>query len=472
MTEHDGWLLDLYPDADGLTLWLLGDDGARRRLHHAFPVTFYAAGPFPRLRALWLWLRDRPDAPRLRRERRRDLFAGELDVLAMVTPGPAAQARLLDRLLGRFPDLDYYDADVPAPLRYAAVHGVFPLARCRVLADAAGRVSAITLTGDVTLSDATTPLNNPAAAELLLDGDGHQIDGDRHGTVLTIAPGTTARVRDVTITGGLGTRGDSGDWGGGIYNNGALTVENSTLAGNLAARGGGIVNHGDGAAATLTIVRATLSGNAATMSAGGILNVAEGGGSASLNVVNTTLSGNFASAGGGGLYIEANGGNAGANLVYATLALNTATSGGGGIHTATTGGNASVTLAATIIINGQGAGPDCARPSGSIISIGYNLAGDGTCFLIQGNDLPASPAGLLPLAANAPGGPPTRALLAGSRARNRIHPGGAGCGTAITTDQRGAPRPQPAGGRCDVGAFESQPGDPVGWAVYLPVLRK
>ena len=54
MTEHDGWLLDLYPDADGLTLWLLGDDGARRRLHHAFPVTFYAAGPFPRLRALWL----------------------------------------------------------------------------------------------------------------------------------------------------------------------------------------------------------------------------------------------------------------------------------------------------------------------------------------------------------------------------------------------------------------------------------
>ena len=140
-------------------------------------------------------------------------------------------------------------------------------------ANAAGAGShTITLTGDVTLSDATTPLNNPAAAELLLDGDGHQIDGDRHGTVLTIAPGTTARVRDVTITGGLGTRGDSGDWGGGIYNNGALTVENSTLAGNLAARGGGIVNHGDGAAATLTIVRATLSGNAATMSAGGILN--------------------------------------------------------------------------------------------------------------------------------------------------------------------------------------------------------
>ena len=338
-------------------------------------------------------------------------------------------------------------------------------------ANAAGAGShTITLTGDVTLSDATTPLNNPAAAELLLDGDGHQIDGDRHGTVLTIAPGTTARVRDVTITGGLGTRGDSGDWGGGIYNNGALTVENSTLAGNLAARGGGIVNHGDGAAATLTIVRATLSGNAATMSAGGILNVAEGGGSASLNVVNTTLSGNFASAGGGGLYIEANGGNAGANLVYATLALNTATSGGGGIHTATTGGNASVTLAATIIINGQGAGPDCARPSGVIISTGYNVAGDGSCFLTQGSDQPAADAKLQPLTLNAPGSTATHALGPGSAALNRVHFGAAGCGSAITTDQRGAARPAPAGGLCDVGAFEAQSGvGPSDFALFLPV---
>ena len=115
MDEHDGWLLDLYPDDHGLTLWLLGDDGARRRLSHAFPVTFYAAGPFPRLRALWAWLRDQAPAPHLRRERRLDLFAGELDVLAMEAPGPAAQARLLDRVLARFPDLDYYDADVPAP---------------------------------------------------------------------------------------------------------------------------------------------------------------------------------------------------------------------------------------------------------------------------------------------------------------------------------------------------------------------
>ena len=135
----DGWLLDVYADASGVTLWVLGDDGGRHRLSHAFPVTFYAAGPFPRLRQLWQWLREQSPAPQLRRERRRDLFAGEIDVLAIEAPGPAAQARLLDRALARFADLDFYDADIPLPLRYAAARGVFPLARCR--AEAAGAVS-------------------------------------------------------------------------------------------------------------------------------------------------------------------------------------------------------------------------------------------------------------------------------------------------------------------------------------------
>ena len=46
MIERTGWLLDLYEDPlGGLALWLLDDDGARRRLRQRFPVTFYAAGP-------------------------------------------------------------------------------------------------------------------------------------------------------------------------------------------------------------------------------------------------------------------------------------------------------------------------------------------------------------------------------------------------------------------------------------------
>ncbi len=113
-----------------------------------------------------------------------------------------------------------------------------------------------------------------------------------------------------------------------------------------------------------------------------------------------------------------------------------------------------VHLSASIITNGAGAGPDCARPSGSILSDGYNLAGDGTCFLTQASDLPAGNAGLLPLALNAPGNTPTHALGDSSPALDHIPTGALGCGAAVAADQRGAARPQPAGGACDIGAYE------------------
>ena len=147
MTEHTGWLLDLYTDPAGITLWLLDNDGARRSFHHAFPVTFYVAGDFARLRLVWGWLRERAPAAQLRREQRRDLFNGDVDVLAVESADPTAAATLFGRVQARFPELDYYDADIPLPLRYAAAVGLFPLARCRLTADAAGRVAAAGMRG-------------------------------------------------------------------------------------------------------------------------------------------------------------------------------------------------------------------------------------------------------------------------------------------------------------------------------------
>ena len=55
MNEHTGWLLDIYPNQEnGVVIWLLGDDGQRRRFQQIFPITFYAAGPAQRLRELWI----------------------------------------------------------------------------------------------------------------------------------------------------------------------------------------------------------------------------------------------------------------------------------------------------------------------------------------------------------------------------------------------------------------------------------
>ncbi|MGW8224198.1 MAG: DNA polymerase domain-containing protein [Anaerolineales bacterium] len=143
--EHTGWLLDLFADPQGgVVLWLLGDDDQRYRFQQAFPITFYAAGPAARLRELWRFLKKQPVPVSLSRTERRDLFQEQpLSVLAIQVDQPIRQPRLFRQVAKRFPDLTYYDADLKLPLRYAAAHHVFPLARCRVQVSDAGHVEKI-----------------------------------------------------------------------------------------------------------------------------------------------------------------------------------------------------------------------------------------------------------------------------------------------------------------------------------------
>ena len=144
VAEHTGWLLDLYPHPqDGAVLWLLDESGApqRLRLHQPFPVTFYAAGPPERLRQLWRYLESQPIPVHLERRERRDLFSPQpVTVLAVRVEGPAAQPGLFHQVARGFPELAYYDADLPFNLHHAARHGTFPLARCRLATTDAGRV--------------------------------------------------------------------------------------------------------------------------------------------------------------------------------------------------------------------------------------------------------------------------------------------------------------------------------------------
>ncbi len=139
-----GWLLDVYEDArGGLLLWLLGEDGARCALNQDFPVTFYAAGPAPRLRALWRWLEEQgangsnPKAPiRMWRAEHRDLFEpAPVTVLAVQSAQPCQQPGLFREASRTFADLTWYDADILPALRHAAQYGTFPLARLEVQAD-------------------------------------------------------------------------------------------------------------------------------------------------------------------------------------------------------------------------------------------------------------------------------------------------------------------------------------------------
>ncbi len=210
---------------------------------------------------------------------------------------------------------------------------------CYNLLIAAGSYT-IDLTADIDLTASTVAIDNPIAGiDLLLDGQGFAVDGQDINGVrpFEIETDSDATFDDITIMGGNisddgggifndGTltvtnstlSGNSaGSWGGGIYNGGTLHVIDSTLSGNSARVGGGIV-HADG---TLTVTNTTLSGNTASIG-GGMANV----GSTTMTVTNSTLSGNSADAVGGGIY---NGEVGTLTVTNSTLSGNSADFGGG-----------------------------------------------------------------------------------------------------------------------------------------------
>ncbi|MHB8646148.1 MAG: choice-of-anchor Q domain-containing protein, partial [Thermomicrobiales bacterium] len=200
-----------------------------------------------------------------------------------------------------------------------------------------------------------------------------------------------------------------------INNAGALFLTGSTVSNNTDSfEGGGIINNG-----SMTITNSTISGNQVT----GV------GGSASGGVIDQGM---------------------GATVINSTITNNTPV------------GYASFSTESfknTIVANNGP--PTSADLSGTFTSGGYNLIGkaDGaTGFTGTGDQtgtiaLPLDPK-LGPLQLNAPGVTPTQALLTGSPAIDQI-PHTGGCNNAgVMTDQRGVARPQPAGSKCDIGAYE------------------
>jgi len=131
MKEYTGWLFDLYAHPkQGIVLWLVGEDKKPHSFTQPFSIQFYVGGPFHRLRQLWKFLKDRP--VKLSRTRRADLHDGVKDVMEVRLANPFSFDELFHEVNRLFPDLHYYDVDIPLILRYAAEFRVFPLGHCKV----------------------------------------------------------------------------------------------------------------------------------------------------------------------------------------------------------------------------------------------------------------------------------------------------------------------------------------------------
>jgi len=227
------------------------------------------------------------------------------------------------------------------------------------------------------------------------------VSGESLYSVLSVAPGVTgASLSDLTISGGSSGAG----YGGGIDNNGSLTVSGSTISGNTAAfSGGGIFNQTGG---SLKLIGSTVSGNQATGIGGGIYN------NGSLTLTNSTISGNSASEFGGGVYTDGT-----LISINSTVSANTATIAGGGIVF-----GASAANLANTIVSGNSAEVDA--------DVVGNYGSNG------GNQVSLGAINLGPLANN--GGPtktmtpmPASAAICGGTTANAA---------GLSTDQRGFPR--------------------------------
>ncbi len=221
--------------------------------------------------------------------------------------------------------------------------------------------------------------------------------------------------------------------GGGILNDGVLTIINSTISNNQAYMGGGGIE----SIGTLIINNSTISGNGAIGGHDGQPWGQGGGIAGNVTFSNSTLSGNYASLSGGGMV----GGGAISN---STLSDNR----GGGISV-----NAALEIGNTVVKAGV-SGPNIAIDGGTLISHGYNVSSDdGGGFLNGPGDQINTDPLLGPLQNN--GAPTlTHALLRGSPA---IDAGDPNFTPPPLYDQRGDPFVRVFNGRVDIGSFEVQP---------------
>jgi hypothetical protein len=356
---------------------------------------------------------------------------------------------------------------------------------------------------------ATTIINGNGAGSVFTIGAKAKVELDG----LTITNGAGGPVQEGTGGGGILANGASlqisdctisanqANFGAGIYANDTdLDIENSSIIDNVGqgddAQGGGIY-YESAKGKNLKIVSSTIDGNSASFRGGGVqlyggvpprssaeildstisdnttdntTSIPAGGAGldlifAKLTMLNSTISGNDAAGvvGEGGAMQTT---LSDVSMDNVTVANNSAGEAAGGIDANTLAGcigcgriKQKLVISNTIIADNQApVAPDCLSglPQRPIISAGYNLIGDSSDCVLNGqtgHDLEGNP--LLGPLQNNGGTTDTQALLSGSPALGAGDPAKSNEDgrdhRCLASDQIGTPRPE---GECDIGAYQ------------------
>jgi Chlamydia polymorphic membrane protein (Chlamydia_PMP) repeat len=226
--------------------------------------------------------------------------------------------------------------------------------------------------GTITLSSG--PLE--VTANVNIDGPGANkvtVSGNDTFQDLLIDANVTATISKLTITDGT-TPFNAFFGGGGIYNQGTLTVANCVITGNSStSAGGGISSGGD-----LTVTSSVLSDN--TASDGGAISNNPGG---TLKVSGSTISNNSAGNGGG---ID----SLGVATITGSIVTNNSANYGGGIASGAEFGSAAITITGSVVSNntaqsaGGGLYSNSVGPTISGCTFANNVAGNTNGFSANG----------------------------------------------------------------------------------------
>ncbi|MBO0348555.1 DUF4347 domain-containing protein, partial [Phormidium pseudopriestleyi FRX01] len=340
----------------------------------------------------------------------------------------------------------------------------------------------------------TNGLPSIETGTLTINGNGAEIIRDENAPgfrIFHVGANANLTLNNLTVKNGwaeITDQNNTGD-GGGIYNAGTLTLNQSTITGNQADDdGGGINNEG-----TLTVIQSSISNNLSADEGGGIRHTGDqnltvigstiydnksdnqGGGirnGSTAVISNSTISNNQAANDGGGFY---NGGSL--TVRHSTIAFNTAdhdgndTGTGGGIFIIPEVGP-NLNLSHTIVAGNEDNSNEIVHRdiSGQVSNTPtlteYNLIGNWTgstglnadeknySFVsLGGIDITDVINPTLALNDAPDRSPLTHALILGSPAINLGNPD---VNTDLVTDQRGNEFQREVGAAIDIGAYERQ----------------
>ncbi len=239
-------------------------------------------------------------------------------------------------------------------------------------------------------------------------------------------------VDGVTITGGK-TPTDDGGGGVEVESGANLRLSRSWVTGNTDSYGAGVFNEG-----TVTIVDSTISANTASVKGGGLLN--EG----TATVTNSTIEGNTSYWGSAIASFNT------INLSHTTVVRNVTTD-----HSTSLGAlqrfSGTFNVRYSVVGDNLGLSGSARRNCAGTVSLRTLNLVSSTAGCSLNDTVITQPILVGSLQAN--GGPtPTAGLLDASPAIDAVNVSAGACASSLAADQRGVARP--AGPKCDLGAFE------------------